>query len=187
MPRKEKAMRPFLYFALLGVSALALRAGDLSAAPAERRPATVQVTLPADATLTIDGHATRSTSAERLFVTPPLEPGKRYSYTFSARFVRDGKTVTVAQEVIIRAGRETFVSLDVPATTSGRTYVVGTGAYWYGAGEETSAYYGAPESPAPPRVRIYPVPREGRPYTPGFNPPYWGTDPSSPWSHGSEW
>jgi uncharacterized protein (TIGR03000 family) len=180
-------MRSFLFFALLGVSTLGLRAGELSAAPAERSPATVRVTLPAGATLTIDGRATRSTSAERLFVTPPLEAGKRFSYTFSARFVRDGQTITVEREVVVRAGRETFVSLDVPAAAAGSSYSAGAGAYSYGAGAETSAYYEAPGSPAAPWVRVYPAPGEDRSYSSGFNPIYWGNRPSDPFYHGSEW
>src|SRR6516162_5213287 len=104
-------MRPILFFALLGVSAPCLGAAEPTAAATARDAATLRVTLPADAKLTIEGQATRSTSAQRLFVTPPLEAGKRYSYTLSATFVRTGKTITVEQEVLVRAGRETVVSL----------------------------------------------------------------------------
>src|SRR5579884_2698081 len=41
-------------------------------------PATLRVTLPADATLKLDDYQSRSTAATRTFVTPPLEQGKVY-------------------------------------------------------------------------------------------------------------
>jgi len=43
-------------------------------------PATLVVSLPADARLIIDGEATTSTTARRTFVSPELAPGKTYSY-----------------------------------------------------------------------------------------------------------
>jgi uncharacterized protein (TIGR03000 family) len=187
-------MRYVMFFALLGVSAPGLAAGELAAGPAGRHPATVRVTLPADATLTIDGRPTRSTTAERLFVTPPLEAGKRYGYTFRATFVRAGKTVTVAQEVLVQAGREALVSLGVGEETSGGPGARGN-AYVYGSEEDTRAYYEGPLPPAPPRTVRYYVPfsggsergvGEGRPYVPGFRPIHWGPDPSDPFYHNGQ-
>lgn len=180
-------MRPILFFALLGVSAPSLNAAEPAAATA-RDTATLRVTLPADAKLTIEGKATRSASAQRLFVTPPLEIGKRYSYTLSATFVRAGKTITVEQEVFIRAGQETVVSLDVPVDAAGG-YSSGNG-YSYGSGDGTRAYYYQVwQPPAPPQASYYRIPspgrggrspREDRSYRPGFHPIHWGTDPSDP-------
>jgi uncharacterized protein (TIGR03000 family) len=106
-------MYAYLLSAVLGVTALGLGSGQLSAAQNEGAPATIIVSLPADATLTIDGMLTKSTSATRVFVTPPLADGN-YSYTFKADFLREGKAVTVQQKVAVRPGRETVVSLDVP-------------------------------------------------------------------------
>jgi len=74
--------------------------------------ATITVRLPADARLTIDGEATRSTSDTRSFVTPPLERDKDFHYTLEARVLRDGKPVTMSKRVTVRAGEETQVSLD---------------------------------------------------------------------------
>jgi uncharacterized protein (TIGR03000 family) len=105
-------------FAMLVSSVLGLAPGQAPAAPPAARdggsPATIVVTLPADARLTVDGRATTSTSGLRTFVTPPLRPGKKYSYTFKAELVRQGQTITVARKVPVRAGRQTAVSLDVP-------------------------------------------------------------------------
>src|SRR5262249_31221855 len=149
-------MRSILFFALLGVSAPGLSAAEPAAAPAEHSPATVRVTLPDDAGLTVDGRATRSTSAQRLFVTPPLEAGKRYRYTFSASVLRDGKLITVEQEVFVRAGQEASVSLDVPAGASGSSLSPGSNNSSDGSGNETrTSSYGLPEPPAAPPAGLY--------------------------------
>jgi len=81
-------------------------------------PAKVFVSLPADATLTIDGHATTSTSAQRTFVSPTLEAGKDYQYTLKAEMVRDGKAVTEIKTVVVRAGETTEVSFDTLTVAS---------------------------------------------------------------------
>jgi uncharacterized protein (TIGR03000 family) len=83
---------------------------EAAASPA---PATLVVTLPPDATLTVDDHATTSTSGTRTLVTPDLPPGKEFSYILKAEFLRDGKRQTVTRRVIVRAGEETRVGLDV--------------------------------------------------------------------------
>jgi uncharacterized protein (TIGR03000 family) len=74
--------------------------------------ATLIVSLPADARLTIDDYVTRSTSAVRTFTTPPLEPGKDYEYTLKAERMRDGQPQVVTRRVSIRPGEETRVTLD---------------------------------------------------------------------------
>ena len=189
-------MRSILFVALLGLSTPGLAAAETVTGPAERSPANVRVTLPADALLTVDGRATQSTSAERLFVTPPLEAGKRYRYTFSARVLRAGKAVTVEQDVFVQAGRETLVAVDVPADTPASPPSRGGTASSFGPGAETRAYYayyyGAPEPPAPPRAGLYPAPPpgsggrgpdEGRSPLQGYTPPHWGIDPSDPFYH----
>lgn len=73
-------------------------------------PAKVLVSLPADAKLLIDGHATVSTSSERTFVSPALEVGKEYQYTLTAELVRDGKNVTETKTITVRAGETTAVN-----------------------------------------------------------------------------
>jgi uncharacterized protein (TIGR03000 family) len=75
-------------------------------------PATIVVKVPADARLTIDGEATTSTSTQRVFVSPALNPGRDYHYTLKAEFHKDGKLMSVSKEVTVRAGNETRVNLD---------------------------------------------------------------------------
>jgi len=81
-------------------------------------PATIVVSLPANAKLLIDDRATSSTSANRTFATPALEQGKEYYYTLTAEIVRDGKNETVTQKVAVRAGEASRVNIEFPAATS---------------------------------------------------------------------
>jgi uncharacterized protein (TIGR03000 family) len=81
-------------------------------------PATLVVTLPAEAKLTIDDYVTNSTSEQRVFQSPALMPGKTYSYTLKAEILRDNKPQVVTKEVIVRAGEETPVRLEFPAAVT---------------------------------------------------------------------
>lgn len=83
-------------------------------------PATLLVSLPASARLTIDGAATTSTSSLRVFITPALQTGKDYSYTLQAEIVVDGKTLAVRKNVSMRAGKESRVLLEFPEAVAAR-------------------------------------------------------------------
>lgn len=79
--------------------------------------ATIIVTLPASALLTVDGNATRSTSARRTFISPVLESGADYYYTFRAELSQDGTVRTQTRQVTVRGGETT----SVPFSFSGQT------------------------------------------------------------------
>jgi uncharacterized protein (TIGR03000 family) len=79
-------------------------------------PATIIVSLPADARLTIDDAATASTSARRVFTSPDLPAGREFHYTLKAEFRRDGKPVVVSKQVAVRAGEATDVTLEADAS-----------------------------------------------------------------------
>jgi uncharacterized protein (TIGR03000 family) len=87
-------------------------------AATEKSPARLIVKLPADAKLTIDGEATKSTTSERVFLTPPLTPGKSYSYTLQATVVVEGKNEVITKEVQVFAGQETRETLSVQQTVA---------------------------------------------------------------------
>ncbi len=78
-------------------------------------PARIIVSLPADARLTVDGTPTKSTSATRVFVSPALQPGQQYQYTFKAEVVRNGEPQSATKQVTVRAGQETRVQFNLPA------------------------------------------------------------------------
>jgi uncharacterized protein (TIGR03000 family) len=80
-------------------------------------PANVVVSLPADATLKVDGNATQATSELRTFSTPVLPIGQAFHYTLTAAIVRDGQTLTATQQVTVQAGVTSRVEL--PATAFG--------------------------------------------------------------------
>jgi uncharacterized protein (TIGR03000 family) len=67
-------------------------------------PVTLMVRLPADAKLFIDDQPTTSTSATRIFVSPPLPGNREYFYTLSAEAVRNGQTLRQTRIVPVRAG-----------------------------------------------------------------------------------
>lgn len=71
--------------------------------------ASLTVTVPADAKLTVDGVANTMTGAERVFRTPALEKDREYAYTMKAEVVRDGKVVSQVQKVQFRAGGKVTV------------------------------------------------------------------------------
>jgi uncharacterized protein (TIGR03000 family) len=152
-------MRTIVWSVSLAVAAGVLLSAPVRAAEPRSRPATVVVRLPADARLTIDGHATRSTSAMRWFETPPLPEGKDYVYTFRAEFHRGDETVTVSKDVTVRAGRETVVSLGLPGTAP--AFAGGTADYRYGAGPADAGSYYGDAAAAGPGVVVYSYPEYG--------------------------
>jgi uncharacterized protein (TIGR03000 family) len=79
------------------------------------REATLVVNLPSSAKLAIDDYQTKSTSGQRVFQTPPLDAGKDFSYTLTAKVMRDGAPVTITKKVTVRAGETTRITLEMPA------------------------------------------------------------------------
>lgn len=75
---------------------------------AQARPATVRVHLPvANAELMVDDMATRQTGADRVFVSPLLEPGMSYVYTIKAIWRPNNyTTITRTRKVKVKAGQE---------------------------------------------------------------------------------
>jgi uncharacterized protein (TIGR03000 family) len=80
-------------------------------------PATIVVSLPAAAKLTIDGYVSKQTSNERRLVTVPIQPGQEFTYEFVAEL--NGARQT--QNVTVRGGQTAPVNFSfstVPATAS---------------------------------------------------------------------
>jgi uncharacterized protein (TIGR03000 family) len=82
-------------------------------------PATLVVTLPEGAQLSINDVPTTSADAQRTFVSPPLERGKSYYYNLRAEVVRDGQKTVSTRQVIVRAGQESRVQFEMPMTATG--------------------------------------------------------------------
>lgn len=80
-------------------------------------PATIVVSLPADARLIVDGNTTKSTTDRRTLVTPALQFGSTYIYDMTAEIVREGRTITQTQQVSVRGGETVAVQFNFPTQT----------------------------------------------------------------------
>ena len=68
------------------------------------------VAVPADAKLFIDDQLIKATAGERIFNTPSLERGEKYYYEVRIEMIRDGKTISKTEKVIVEAGRSARAS-----------------------------------------------------------------------------
>jgi uncharacterized protein (TIGR03000 family) len=100
----------YMVFALAGIGLL-LSNPSLTSQQSEAKPAYLQVRIPADAELTVDGVKTKQQGELRRFVTPPLASGKNFVYTFRATWKEGGKDVSQERKVGVQAGLETTVDL----------------------------------------------------------------------------
>ncbi|MCX7666689.1 MAG: TIGR03000 domain-containing protein [Gemmataceae bacterium] len=79
------------------------------------KEATINVLVPESptrTTLTIDGQATKLTGSKRVFVTPPIEPGKTYAYKISVVIEPNNYTkIFRTREVTFKAGDEVTVDM----------------------------------------------------------------------------
>ncbi|MFO0969428.1 MAG: TIGR03000 domain-containing protein [Gemmataceae bacterium] len=85
--------------------------------------ARVVIDVPADAKLYIDGHLMKTTSARRIFQTPDLVAGQTYFYDLKVEVVREGKTLSETQRVLLRPGYSataSFATMDRAETATAR-------------------------------------------------------------------
>jgi len=73
---------------------------------------TMNVRVPGEAKVYVNGMATTSTGNQRRYVSNGLEPGFNYTYELRAEIERDGKLVTTTKTVKVKAGDVTDVSID---------------------------------------------------------------------------
>ena len=83
-----------------------------------RAPATLIVSVPANARLLIDDQPTNMTSSQRVFVSPPLERGYDYVYNLKATLPGNGEPASTTRRITVRAGQTVRVNLDVPAAAA---------------------------------------------------------------------
>jgi uncharacterized protein (TIGR03000 family) len=75
--------------------------------------AMIQLTVPANAEVWLDGHKTHQAGAGRSFITPPIQPGKSFSYDFRVRWTTAaGIVVDVTRPIQVRAGRQTMIRFE---------------------------------------------------------------------------
>ncbi len=71
--------------------------------------AVIDLRVPADAQVWFDGDATTQRGPNRVFNSPPLEPGRAYHYDVRAQWTENGRTVNRTRRVDVRAGQRTTV------------------------------------------------------------------------------
>jgi uncharacterized protein (TIGR03000 family) len=77
-----------------------------------RERATVVVSVPSRATVTVEGHPINGTGGERSFRTPELAPGHEYVYTVRAVIDLSGREEVEVQEVKVAAGETSRASFE---------------------------------------------------------------------------
>jgi uncharacterized protein (TIGR03000 family) len=89
--------------------------------PEKEEAALINVKLPDDARLYVDGVLCPLSSGERTFDTPALERGKTFHYTLKAEITRSGKTVSETQVVEVEAGKQVAVEFNkLPVVAASR-------------------------------------------------------------------
>jgi uncharacterized protein (TIGR03000 family) len=83
-------------------------------ATAPEEVARITVIVPADAEVFFDGNPTKQTGTQRVFDSPPLKPGSRYTYSVRARWTADGRPVDQTRSVPVRAGAQIRVDFTSP-------------------------------------------------------------------------
>jgi uncharacterized protein (TIGR03000 family) len=79
--------------------------------------ATIIVSLPAGARLTVDGAVTTSTSERRTLVSPELPVGQTYVYTLRAEVTNNGQTSAQEQQVTVRGGETSTVQFNFASSS----------------------------------------------------------------------
>jgi uncharacterized protein (TIGR03000 family) len=110
-PNRARMLALVALLGLIGAS----RAAD-EPAKGEKKPATIKILLPdnlyKNAEVRIEGVLTKQTNAERSFVTPPLEPGKTYTYKIEAVIEPNNYTKIIrTREITFKAGEDLTLDL----------------------------------------------------------------------------
>jgi uncharacterized protein (TIGR03000 family) len=82
----------------------ALPPPELLGAPTPAGVAVIEVKVPADAAIWIDGRTTRQAGTVRRFETPPLEGNAKGVYVIRAQWARQGKEVIRTRQVRVAPG-----------------------------------------------------------------------------------
>jgi uncharacterized protein (TIGR03000 family) len=80
--------------------------------------ALLNVSVPAEAKVFVNGAATTSTGSDRQFISRGLNAGNRYSYEVKAEYVKDGKTVSETKSVTLGPGEMAGVAFNFEGNNS---------------------------------------------------------------------
>lgn len=100
----------FRYGSSTSVVWMALTATLVAQEPANQA-AYIQLYVPANAQVEIDGARTSSTGEARRFVSPPLTPGGNHVYSVKLTWIVQGRILTLTRAVRVQPGQETVLDL----------------------------------------------------------------------------
>jgi uncharacterized protein (TIGR03000 family) len=75
----------------------------------------LNVRVPAQAEVLVEGKKTEQTGMVRRFVSPPLTPGRTYTYNLKAKWTDNGREVVEARTLDVQAGDWLNVDFMAPA------------------------------------------------------------------------
>jgi uncharacterized protein (TIGR03000 family) len=78
------------------------------ASPTAISTATIEVLVPDNANVWINGSPTTLSGEDRIFTTPPLNPGRAYDFQVMAQWTRDGRTVQETQTIPVSPGQKSL-------------------------------------------------------------------------------
>jgi uncharacterized protein (TIGR03000 family) len=87
-----------------GMSGDSYSYGSTAGTAADPNAARIEVRVPENAQLWFEGEKTSQTGRERFFVSPPLTPGKNYTYDVKVQWQENGRDVTKTKQIRVRAG-----------------------------------------------------------------------------------
>jgi uncharacterized protein (TIGR03000 family) len=79
-----------------------------------KRPVRVNLRLPSDAKVWLEGSQTNQTGTNRSFESPPLAFGPEYAYQIRIQWKQDGKDVTQTRQIKVHAGDVINLTLGSP-------------------------------------------------------------------------
>ncbi len=107
---------PLALFAVLAAVALVTTAQAQPAA--QQAKAEITILVPAGAEIFFDGEPTTQKGTQRLYLTPPLVVGKKYSYDVLARWQENGKPVEQTRKVEVSGAARVRVDFTASAATA---------------------------------------------------------------------
>ncbi len=78
------------------------------------------IRVPADAEVWFDDVKTSQTGSAREFISPPLAPGREYSYEIQARWKEQGREVSQRRRVTVKAGQRMSIAFPQTAPAKGK-------------------------------------------------------------------
>lgn len=72
--------------------------------------ALLEVHVPSDAVVLLEGNPTKQSGESRQFVSPPLKTGAEYHYEVKARWKKDGHEVEETKQITVHAGQRVNVN-----------------------------------------------------------------------------